>query len=480
MGRLRGARGLAAVSLAALAAACSTMPDRRPEPGVLPEAWPGAPAEAMAPQSLATWWRGFEDPLLNLLVDEALAEGPSVRIAALRVQESRALSRTTLTQYLPQLTASGQIQYDQAVDGPDLRTAAGGFESEQAIGVYGPRVSWEIPLFGRIESSAIGARANVRASQADLRAARAALIADVAQAYVDLRAAQNSRAALAEAVGWNDQLAGVTARAAEAGFASAADAADARRLAESNRARLPGLAIEVRRAENVLAVLRGRAPGVEPDEVAQGLSAIGPTPTLDIAAPPAAPAELLRLRPDLAAAEAQALLAAADLGLARSDLLPQLSLGGGLSITDNVLGGAVSERGATLSLTPSVTMPLFDWGTRLAAVRVRDARFEQALLSYRNAVNAAVADASGALTALEQGRLRLAAARAAEEAALRTAEGARAAHAVGIQSLSDRIRAEQQWIDARLTRISAEAAQASAAIQVYRAFGGGSFAPAAP
>ncbi|MBI1250727.1 MAG: efflux transporter outer membrane subunit [Alphaproteobacteria bacterium] len=455
------------------------MPDRRAEAGTLPEVWRDAPPPgALNEQELAAWWRGFNDPLLDQLVDEALAEGPSLQLAMLRVQEARALSRNTLSRYLPQIIASGQVQYTQSVDGPDLRTstqalAGQGGESEQAIGAYGPQVSWEIPLYARIEAAAVGARANERSSAADLRGARAALIADVAQAYVDLRAAQNSRDGLAELVDWTDQLAQVVARSAEAGFASEADAADSRRLAESNRARLPGLVIEARRAENALAVLRGKAPGTEADAIAQALNAVGPTPSPALEAAPAAPADLLRLRPDVARAEAQTIIAAAELGIARADLLPQLSLGGGLSVTDNIIGGALIERGASLQLTPVVTMPLFDWGQRLAAVRVRDARFEQALVSYRDTVNQGVADAANALVALDQGRLRANSARAAEDAALRTAEGARAAYGAGIQSLADRIRAEQQLIDARLTRIDAEAAYARAAIQVYRAFGGG-------
>ncbi|MDX2237704.1 MAG: TolC family protein [Hyphomonadaceae bacterium] len=479
LGWLFGAAALA------VAAGCSTLPDRRPEAGALPEAWADAPVGAQDPDAMAAWWRGFNDPTLDLLVEEALAEGPDLRLAALRVRESRALSRTTLTQYLPQLTAAGQVNYSQALDGPDLRTStqalsgAGG-DSEQAIGGYGPQISWEIPLFARIEAAAVGARATVRGAEADLRGARVALIADVAQAYIDLRAAQNTRAAVAEAVALSDQLAAVVAQGAAAGFSSPAEAADARRLAETNRAQLPGLVIEARRAENVLAVLRGRAPGTEPDAIAQALSAGGETPALDLAAAPAAPADLLRLRPDVARAEADAIIAAADLGLARADLLPQLSLTGGISVTDNILGAALTERSASLDLTPAITMPLFDWGSRLAAVRVRDSRFEQALISYRGTVNQAVADASNALIALEQGRLRLQAARAAEEAALATAEGARAAYQAGVQSLADRIRAEQQLIDARTSRIDAEAAQASAAVRVYRAFGGGSVATQAP
>jgi outer membrane protein TolC len=296
----------------------------------------------------------------------------------------------------------------------------------------------------------------------------------VAQAYVDLRAAQASREALQRSVETSDELARILATSSSAGFASEADAADARRLAESTRTRLPGLIIEERRAENVLAVLRGRAPGTEDTQTQSVISVENaPIPYLELASAPAAPADLLRLRPDVARAEAQTLIAAAQLGAARADLLPRLNLTGSINVIDALIGNP-SNVGVTLATgTPLVSMPLFDWGQRFAVSRQRDAQFDQSLIQYRQTVIQAIAEGSNALVSLEQGRLRLNSARAAEEAAAVTARGSRAAHEAGIQSLADRLRSEQQLIDSNLTRITAEQQAASAAIATYRAFGGG-------
>lgn len=473
---LRGGilRSAAATALAAALAGCSLMPRERPTPGALPASWVDAPEGAADPASLTDWWRGFEDPLLDQLVAEALESGGSVRTAALRVREARAVSYSTIANFLPQVDGFGRGDYAQALDGPELpRADQTGLEAEQLIGRYGAQVSWEIPLFSRLNAAAAGARANTRAALADLRGAQVALVADVAEAYVALRAAQQSRAALSEAVDFSDQLATIVETSAGAGFASPADAADARRQAESNRARLPDLEIEARRAERVLAVLRGIAPGTEDEATGAALATTGEVPSLDITAAPPAPADLVRRRPDVAQAEALALLRAADLGVARSDLLPRINLTGAITVSDNVTGGALIERSSGVSLTPFISVPLFDWGTRLAEVRARDSRFEQSLIQYRDTVNGAVQEAANALTALDQGVKRLEAARRAEAAAEISAQGARAAHEAGIQSLADRLRVEQLLIDARLARINAEAAQARAAIGVYRAFGGG-------
>ncbi|MGQ0533114.1 MAG: efflux transporter outer membrane subunit [Caulobacteraceae bacterium] len=443
------------------------MPSERAEAPPLPSVWRDAPQGAELP--VTDWWQGFNDPALNQFVVEALSEGPSVQLAVSRVREARALSYSTIAQFLPELTATGSGQYQRFVEGP----IPAGTDRESMTGSYGAQVSWELPLFA-IGATAAGARASTQSALADLRGARVALAADVAQAYVDLRAAQASRTALQRSVETADELAHILAISAGAGFASEADAADARRLAESTRTRLPGLVIEERRAENVLAVLRGKAPGTEEGSTQAVLSrADASVPHLELASAPAAPADLLRLRPDVARAEAQTLVAAAQLGVARADLLPRLNLTGSINVTDALIGNSVGAGVTLASATPIISIPLFDWGRRFAVSRQRTAQFEQSLIQYRRTVTGAVAEASNALVSLEQGRQRLTSARAAEEAAETTARGSRAAYSAGIQSLADRLRAEQQLIDASLTRIDAEAQSARAAIATYRAFGGG-------
>lgn len=461
-------RAIAALASAALAGACVTMPSERAEAPPLPSQWRDAPVGAEQPVS--DWWQRFNDPALNRLVDEALAQGPSVQLAVSRVREARALSYATIAQFLPQLLATGSGQYTRVVEG-DLPAATA--EREQMTGAYGAQISWELPLFA-VGATASGARANAQSALADLRGAQVALAADVAQAYVDLRTAQASYVALSRSVETSDELARILQISLDAGLASEADAADARRLAESTRTRLPGLVIEMRRAENVLAILRGKSPGTEDAQTQAVLNDRGaPIPHLELTSAPAAPADLLRLRPDVARAEAQTLIAAASLGAARADLLPRLNLTGSINVTDALIGNPAGAGTMIASATPFISMPLFDWGRRFAVSRQRDAQFDQSLIQYQQTVTQAIAEASNALVALDQGRLRLQSAARAEEAAATTARGSRAAYEAGIQSLADRLRAEQQLIDANLTRIDAEAQAARAAIATYRAFGGG-------
>jgi outer membrane protein TolC len=179
------------------------------------------------------------------------------------------------------------------------------------------------------------------------------------------------------------------------------------------------------------------------------------------------------LRPDVARAEAQTLLAAAALADARSNLLPHINLIGAITTSQNVIGSPLAGTQSVATAQPLISLPLFDWGALRAASRQRNLQFQESLIQYRQTVTEAIAEASNALVSLDQGRMRLDASRAAEAAATISDNGAHAAYQAGLQSLADRLTADQQLIDARLARISAEQSQASAAIATYRAFGGG-------
>ena len=467
----------ALVGLSALAA-CSTMPNRGPEVPPLPATW-SSPPTAVSQSQFEGWWRAFDDPVLAALIEEGVAAAPSVQLAQLRLLEARASARSTIARYLPELSVEASGQYTRVEEGPLL--ASGGFdtggaftlEEEQFIASYGPRVRWEIPLLGRIEAAARGARSTQAFAEADLRGAQAAIAGDIAESYIALRRAQNIAASLAQSAAAADQLADILEIGAGAGLTAPADAADARRQAESLRARRTDLALAVQQERTRLALLRGRAPGTEPQDIDLALLTPAAVPAAPLFTVAAAPADLLRLRPDIARAEAQALTAAAAVGAARADQWPQLNLTGALSIADNLVGSPLPEQTVRLSAQPLISLPLFDWGQRQAAVRQRDAQFEQALIGYRETVNAAVGEADLALTALSLAEERLDASRAAEAAAAAAARGARAAFEAGITSLPDRLRADQLLIDAEISRIEAETARAAAAVSVYRAFGGG-------
>ena len=236
--KLRAA--LLAAAGASTLAACSTMPSERPAPPPLPASWPVSLTNGDT-AALTDWWKSFNDPLLDQLVTEGLERSPNVRLAMLRLKEARAQNRQTFGAFLPEISGTGRATVTQTANGVGLSGA-----SETGLSAYGATVSWEIPLFSRIEAATIGARANARASIEDVRGARVSLAADVANAYVDLRTAQNRLAALREGGAIAVQLADILDISARAGITPLADAADARRQAESIKASLADAEIAAR------------------------------------------------------------------------------------------------------------------------------------------------------------------------------------------------------------------------------------------
>ena len=487
----RSGQRLAAGAFAlSLVSGCGLLPKEKPIAPPLPAQWASAAQPALSAQSPVEWWNGFADPTLKALTAEGLAENIDVRQALLRVREARANNRVSVARYLPSIEAAGQAPYTSVLVGPPLPGSFQGFieggggqfitEQSQQFATYGPRLSWEVPLFGLIPLSVKGVKLNKGVAIDDVRATQIVLVGDIANSYLDLRAAQNRLVVLQESLAVAEQVAEVLERSVDGGFTAPADAADARRQAEITRTRLPDANVAVYAAKANLAILRGRAPGTESPELAQALDQLTPIPSLAYEGAPSAPADLLRLRPDVARAERQALLAAVEVGVARHELLPKLTFTGNVGFASNIIGTALPGQTGQLQLTPFLTVPLFDWGAKWAGAQQKKAAFLGVLLEYRDTANRAFAEADRALVDLEQARLRLNAAKAAEAGAQAFASGARAAFDVGVRSLRERLQAEQLLLEAKLSRIEAEASQARASVSVYRAFAGALTPPPAP
>lgn len=471
---LKTAAALTGALLAAAAVAGCLSPQVKPITGPVAGKFAEPDSEA-PPADLAVWWRAFDDPLLNRVVDEAFAENISLKQAVLRVREARALGRQTIAGVLPTLDAKGSASSTEALRGSELASAAGTLEGKQAYYSFGPSASWEVPLFGQIQTAAVGYRGTIRAATAAARGARASLAAEAAQAYVDLRTAQARADLLEQSATALEAIRAANQKQVDAGILAKGDFARTQSLAANARARAEVAKASVRIALDRIAVLRGMAPSTDPLEAE--LAKPAPSPSFKAGAPRSTPANLLRARPDIAQAEAQALQASAQVGAARNALLPQLTLGGQINVLDNIKGAALPGDQTQAALSASVSMPLFDWGSRLANVTVQKSRFDVALLTYRDTVNKAVAEAQGALSTFARAQDAAVLSHESESAAIERDNAQAALYRVGISSLNDRLDATNDLITARLDRASADADAAAAAISVYRAFGGAATPP---
>jgi NodT family efflux transporter outer membrane factor (OMF) lipoprotein len=434
---------------------------------------PSAFRDDLAPQvpagDTAMWWANFSDPVLDALVREALNESISVQIANQRLIEARATGRATIAGFAPRVNASISTDTDYAISGPQLPNVTGGFEDRQTNQANVVRTTWEVPLFGRVSSALAGSRAGVKGAQSDIDAAKIAVVADIAAAYVDLRNAQQTEAYLQEDVARAQRLLAIANERGTAGLISAVEVSQASSQLAQVSERLPDAILRARATLDRLAILRGVMPGSLDQRLAPiaNFSFSSAAPRVD-----EVPANLVRRRPDVIRAEQNAILAAAQVGVSRADLLPSVSISGTITRLASLAGGGLGASLTRGNASPAINIPLFDLGQRRAALTTSNARFQQALLQYRATTLGAVAEGQAALTNYDQSRDRAAASMTSELAALTRFNATKAAYDAGLVSFRERLESERDFANARQNRLSGQAQFSDAAVGLYRTFAG--------
>ena len=378
---LRGLRATLLGAAIALAGCSVAMPKLEPP---IPAQWQHAlAAQAATPTDLRSWWRAFDDPTLNALVDQALAHNLDVAQAVEHLRAARVLQRHEGARYLPSLNA----RTEQTID-PDASASylVSGFDA-----------TWEFGLFGRAEGTGREARGTLNASAADLQAARVTLVAEVVRNWIELRTAQQQEQLLQRiSVVRGHQLDLLKVRQrlqlAPPGAVDQAQAA-----AAQAEAALAAPRQAINQAAQRLAVLLGQN---HPDPA---WLQPGPQPRLGAWTLPGTPADLLRTRPEIARAEADVLRAAGELGVAHADRFPKLGLGASMIwATDLNNNKKHTVSNGLVSVGPLFDMPLFDWGLRAAAEHAKSHELKAAVLAYRQSVLQGVAEVETALGTLQQ------------------------------------------------------------------------------
>ncbi|HEU4458207.1 MAG TPA: efflux transporter outer membrane subunit [Methylibium sp.] len=471
--RIRAALlALAAVALAGCAAVGPA--HRAPEPAQA-VAWQAPlPAPGSAPVAPApAWWQAFDDPTLAALQGAALDGSPSVAQALARVEQARASAVQARAAALPSLAGSAGITRSRSlgtgVGGGDPSAAGSGAVISTSTSAA-VDLNWEIDLFGAVRRSREAALARLDARVADAEAARLALEAEVASAYLDHRAclqlaetAERNADSTADTVKFTrfKTEAGFTAPAAlariEASLAEARSRATQQRgqceLNVKQLVELTGLDEPALRAR-----LARVAAGGLPQPAALRIDAV--------------PARVLERRRDLAAAERSLAAASADIGVAVADRLPRLSLLGSIGRTRFEAYGSRSE-GPTWSIGPSLSLPLFDAGRRAAEVDAARARHAEAEGNYRAVARAAVREVEQALVNLDTALKRADDARAAADGYARYFESIDARYRVGAASVLELEEARRTLLAAREALIGVERDRIGAWITLHRATGGG-------
>ena len=452
----------ALLGLAWLLAGCAVVgPDYRSPMIDLPPAW--SPTEAVAVPAApldAEWWRRFDDPLLTQLVERALATNTDVRIARARLRVARATSVQAESLLWPSVNAYGSA----------TRSSNAGQDTSSSYGL-GFDAVWEIDLFGGVRRGVEAADADEAASAATLSTTQVSLAAEVARDYVLLRAYQ-LRVAITQANLDNQtQTLQISEWRAQAGLVGQLDVEQARSNREQTRAQLPALQDAATQTINALAVLLNVAPVTLAPELGAATS-----PTIpDAAAQPLAgiPADLLRRRPDIVAAERSLAAATARIGVAEAALYPSLSLSGTLGLQGAVLSALSGSGAATRLIAASLGAPIFDAGRLRQQVVIRTAEQEQALAAYEAALFGALRDVENARASLANGQARGEALALAVQAARNAAELASFRYRSGLVDFQTVLDTERSVRTLEDSQASTQADTVIALIQLYKALGGG-------
>lgn len=463
----RAGAACVALMLGSALAGCAVGPDYAGPPKLaLPSHWSTNTAPHRDAGKLDRWWLRLRDRLLSRLIEEAVEANPDVAKAKAVVREARATLQQTAAGLFPSVSGTASVTSNKTsagsssvlVDSAPYSLHQASFDS-----------SWELDLFGGTQRSIEAAAHGAQSAEEDLRDSLVTLIGDVAAYYVEARGYQ-ARIALAQrtAVSQRDTEK-LTRSKYEAGSGNAVDLAKATAQAASTEANVPtyqaALAADIHR----LGILLGRPPG----GVASLMAQSAPVPAPRMPLPSGLPADLLMSRPDIASAERKLAQATAKIGAAEADRYPAVSLTGSVGTSALRAGDLAKYSSVSWSVGPSITVPVFDAGKRLATVRIAEAQRDQAFATFHSTLLTALEDVENALVSLSRERVRATKLTEATKNYREAARLSRSLFETGSASFIDVLDAERSLYSAEDSLIQSKVSAAKDYIALAKALGGG-------
>lgn len=462
------------VLLATLAAGCAVGPNYQRPAMNTPGAWSEtlAGGETNRAASLTDWWKQFNDPELNSLVDRAAESNLDLQIAAARVYEARAQYGYAVADFFPTVNASGSYaQVQTSHHEPVLGSIPipGNVPFNDNVYQAGFDASWEIDVFGGTRRKAEGARAQVQAAEFDQRSAMVTLVSEVARNYLDLRGYQSRLAVVNENIESQEKALAITQDRFNKGLSSDLDVEQANTLLATTEAETPTLEEQREACIHRLEVLLGQQPGTLQVE----LSRTGAIPTTPPAVPVGLPSDLLLRRPDVASAERQLAAATADIGVAKADLFPKFYLTG-LGGFESISASDWFSSGSKFwSFGPTVQWQIFDAGRVRANIKVHTARQAQALATYEKVVLTAFEEVDNNLVNYANEQVRRRSLEDAVASSQRSVDLANKLYANGLTGFLNVLDAERSLYQAQDALVESDRAVSVNLVALYKSLGGG-------
>jgi len=360
-----------------------------------------APGLTAGQADYGSWWRVFDDPVLDTLVEKAYRQNLSLQIAAIRIYEARAqLGIAVGTLYPQQQSASGDLTNNQLPTSGDASI----FDDHFNVLSLGFDAAWELDVWGKFRRSVQSGAASLEASVASYDDLLVSLTAEVARTYIVIRTLQKRLLIADENVKAQEQSLQIAEVRFKEGAVSELDVTQARTLLRNTQASIPRLEIGLRQARNALAILLGVLPG----ELKETLDGPAEIPVAAEAVVIDIPNNLLRRRPDIRLNELRIAAQSPQIGIAKADLYPHFFLAGSIgwrstdasSVSgDNELGDIFDHNSLFWTAGPGFRWDILNYGRIRNRVRVEDARLQQLVVNYRNTVLNAQREVEDALVA---------------------------------------------------------------------------------
>jgi NodT family efflux transporter outer membrane factor (OMF) lipoprotein len=432
----------------------------------------GSPQISTQPAADSAWWKAFNDPALDRLIQLAYSQNLPLQVAGLRIMEARAeLGIAIGNQYPQQQQASAQVQGIGLSRNTDNKPP--GFVRNFADERVGFDVSWEADFWGKYRKAVKAQQAAYMGSVDDYQNALVSLSAEVARTYVVIRTSEE----LIEQARENVKIQEESLRLADARFrfgaTSELDVTQARTLLESTRASIPQLEISLIQSQNALSTLLGQPPGLL-ENLLQGPQVIPAAPA-QVAV--GIPAVVLSRRPDIRNAELVAMAQCERIGVAKADLYPHFGLSGTLGLHATQSGGQSYNLFSPASLIflvgPQLSWDFLSYGRIKNQVRVEDARFQQAIITYQNSVLKASQEVEDGIVGYLKTLEATSAERDAVTAARRSTELAVIQYREGAVDYQRVVDSERARLQQENNLVNLRSDVATNVISLYKALGGG-------
>jgi NodT family efflux transporter outer membrane factor (OMF) lipoprotein len=478
--RAAGFRAFPLIAIIAGVCGCMVGPDfKRPAPA-MPMGWSGpatqpttrASVTVAAPADVAAWWRNFNDPILNSLIERAISSNLDLRQAESRLRQARAQRDVTAAGFWPQANVSTGYRR-QGSDGGQVRATSAGTvtssrgSSDQFNGAFD--ASWELDVFGGVRRQIEAADANIQFAHEDLRDALVSLTSEVALNYLDLRGFQRQIAIAQENLKSQQYSADLTRRRQAGGLVNGLDVANADATLASTEAGIPVLEQNARQTIYNISLLLGQ----QPQALVSQLAPSAQIPSVPAEVPVGLPSQLLRRRPDIRRAEASLHAATAQVGVAIADLFPRFSLTGSISSSGGQFQNVWNWNNAFWSIGPSVSWPIFSAGSIRANIRVQNEVQAQAATTYEQTVLTALNEVESALVAYAREQQHRTALEQAVTANRRAVQLSQQLYQQGQTDFLNVLTAQRSLLGAEDALVQSNRTVATDLVALYKALGGG-------